>query len=61
MCLYAIPMSPYLIFLSAGFLFVRDSIKSVMQIGDIKSHLDKKRLQKDVKDICSRIAKPTDQ
>lgn len=51
--------SLYVLF-SAGFLLVRDAIESLRQIGDTRSLLDKKRLQKDVRDICSKMAKPTD-
>lgn len=44
----------------AGFLSVRDAIESLRQIGDIKSHLDKKKLQKDIRDTCSKAAEPSD-
>lgn len=39
-----------------GFLSVRDAIESLRQISDIKSRLDKQRLQKDIRDICSKVA-----
>ncbi|XP_070821077.1 protein FAM81B [Chaetodon trifascialis] len=39
-----------------GFLSVHDAIESLRQIGDIKSHLDKKKLQRDIKDICGKVA-----
>lgn len=44
----------------AGFLSVCDAIESLRQIGDTRSLLDKKKLQRDVKDICSKAVKPTD-
>ncbi|XP_030273075.1 protein FAM81B isoform X2 [Sparus aurata] len=43
-----------------GFLSVHDAIESLRQIGDIKSHLDKKRLQKDIRDICGKVAELND-
>nr|XP_046243030.1 protein FAM81B [Scatophagus argus] len=43
-----------------GFLSVRDAIESLRQIGDIKSHLDRKQFQKDIRDICSKEAELND-
>ncbi|XP_073321582.1 protein FAM81B [Pagrus major] len=43
-----------------GFLSVHDAMESLRQIGDIKSHLDKKRLQKDIRDICGKVAELND-
>ncbi|KAM8759922.1 protein FAM81B isoform 1-T1 [Acanthopagrus schlegelii] len=43
-----------------GFLSVHDAIESLRQIGDIKSHLDKKRLEKDIRDICGKVAELND-
>ncbi|CAK6950135.1 protein FAM81B [Scomber scombrus] len=39
-----------------GFLSVHDAIESLRQIGDIKSCLDKEKLQKDIRLICSKVA-----
>lgn len=43
-----------------GFLSVRDAIESLRQIGDIKSRLDKEKLQKDIRHICSKVAELND-
>ncbi|XP_036953091.1 protein FAM81B isoform X1 [Acanthopagrus latus] len=43
-----------------GFLSVHDAIESLRQIGDIKSHLDKKRLEKDIRDISGKVAELND-
>ncbi|XP_029294773.1 protein FAM81B [Cottoperca gobio] len=43
-----------------GFLSVHDAIESLRQIGDIKSRLDKKKLQKDIKHVCSKVAELND-
>ncbi|XP_041793940.1 protein FAM81B [Chelmon rostratus] len=43
-----------------GFLSVHDAIESLRQIGDIKSHLEKKKLQKDIRDICGKMAELND-
>ncbi|XP_054467714.1 protein FAM81B [Anoplopoma fimbria] len=39
-----------------GFLSVHDAIASLRQIGDIKSRLDKEKLQKDIRHVCSKMA-----
>ncbi|XP_070689537.1 protein FAM81B [Pempheris klunzingeri] len=39
-----------------GFLSVHDAIESLRKIGDIKSRLDKEKLQKDIGHICSKVA-----
>ncbi|XP_038559570.1 protein FAM81B [Micropterus salmoides] len=39
-----------------GFLSVHDAIESLRQICDIKSRLDKEKLQKDIRHICSKVA-----
>lgn len=46
--------------LSTGFLSVHDAIQSLRQIGDIKSHLDKEKLQKDIRHICCKVADSSD-
>ncbi|XP_030594185.1 protein FAM81B [Archocentrus centrarchus] len=38
-----------------GFLSVHDAIESLRQICDIKSRLDKEKLQKDIRHICSKV------
>ncbi|XP_068422652.1 protein FAM81B [Clinocottus analis] len=38
-----------------GFLAVHDAIDSLRQIGDIKSRLTKEKLQKDIRDVCSKL------
>ncbi|XP_078105758.1 protein FAM81B [Sander vitreus] len=43
-----------------GFLSVHDAIESLRQIGDIKSRLDKKKLQKDIRHIGSKLAELND-
>ncbi|KAG8012125.1 Protein FAM81B [Nibea albiflora] len=43
-----------------GFLSVHDAIESLRQIADIKSHLDKKKLQKDIRHICSKVEELND-
>ncbi|XP_026176878.1 protein FAM81B [Mastacembelus armatus] len=43
-----------------GFQSVHDAIESLRQIGDIKSRLDKEKLQKDIKHICSKVAELSD-
>ncbi|XP_035854973.1 protein FAM81B [Sander lucioperca] len=43
-----------------GFLSVHDAIESLRQIGDIKSRLDKKKLQKDIRHIGSKVAELND-
>ncbi|KAM9360646.1 protein FAM81B [Symphorus nematophorus] len=43
-----------------GFLSVHDAIESLRQISDIKSHLDKQKLQRDIRHICSKVAEPND-
>ncbi|KAI3372464.1 hypothetical protein L3Q82_022953 [Scortum barcoo] len=43
-----------------GFLSVHDAIESLRQIGDIKSRLDKEKLQKDIRHICSKVAELSD-
>ncbi|XP_024909213.1 protein FAM81B [Cynoglossus semilaevis] len=43
-----------------GFLSVHDAIQSLRQIGDIKSHLDKEKLQKDIRHICCKVADSSD-
>lgn len=43
-----------------GFLSVHDAIESLRQIGDIKSRLDKEKLQKDIGHICSKVAELND-
>ncbi|XP_056276019.1 protein FAM81A [Pseudoliparis swirei] len=40
-----------------GFLAVHAAIKSLRQIGDIKSRLDKEKLQKDISDVCGKLAR----
>ncbi|XP_029999292.1 protein FAM81B [Sphaeramia orbicularis] len=39
-----------------GFASVRDAIESLKQIGDIKSRLEEEKIQKDIRDICSKVA-----
>ncbi|KAM7416513.1 hypothetical protein PAMA_018528 [Pampus argenteus] len=43
-----------------GFLSVHDAIESLRQIGDIKSCLDKEKLQKDIRHIGSKLAELND-
>ncbi|KAK2837417.1 hypothetical protein Q5P01_014629 [Channa striata] len=43
-----------------GFLSVHDAIESLRQIGDIKSRLDKEKLQEDIRHICSKVEKLND-
>ncbi|XP_071338741.1 protein FAM81B isoform X2 [Trachinotus anak] len=43
-----------------GFLSVHDAIASLRQIGDIKSRLEKEKLQKDIRHICSKVAELND-
>ncbi|KAL7390934.1 hypothetical protein ABVT39_001545 [Epinephelus coioides] len=43
-----------------GFLSVHDAIESLRQIGDIKSRLDKEKLHKDIRQICSKEAELND-
>ncbi|XP_035514945.1 protein FAM81B [Morone saxatilis] len=43
-----------------GFLSVHDAIESLRQISDIKSRLDKEKLQKDIRHICSKVAELND-
>ncbi|KAM7391816.1 hypothetical protein PAMP_022473 [Pampus punctatissimus] len=43
-----------------GFLSVHDAIGSLRQISDIKSCLDKEKLQKDIRHICSKLAELND-
>ncbi|XP_026199698.1 protein FAM81B [Anabas testudineus] len=43
-----------------GFLSVHDAIESLRQIGDIQSRLDKEKLQKDIRHICSKVAELSD-
>ncbi|XP_044051201.1 protein FAM81B isoform X2 [Siniperca chuatsi] len=43
-----------------GFLSVHDAIESLRQIGNIKSRLDKEKLQKDIRHICSKVAELND-
>ncbi|TMS03615.1 Protein FAM81B, partial [Larimichthys crocea] len=43
-----------------GFLSVHDAIESLRQIADIKSHLDKKKLQRDISHICSKVEELND-
>ncbi|KAF7670347.1 hypothetical protein LDENG_00010160 [Lucifuga dentata] len=44
-----------------GFKSVHDAIESVKQIGDIKSRLDKEKLQKDIKHIRSKVQQLSDE
>ncbi|XP_051279736.1 protein FAM81B [Dicentrarchus labrax] len=43
-----------------GFLSVHDAIESLRQISDIKSRLDKEKLQKDIRHICSKVTELND-
>ncbi|XP_042344597.1 protein FAM81B [Plectropomus leopardus] len=43
-----------------GFLSVHDAIESLRHIGDIKSRLDKEKLQKDIRHICSKVEELND-
>ncbi|KAL3063064.1 hypothetical protein OYC64_002781 [Pagothenia borchgrevinki] len=43
-----------------GFLSVHDAIESLRQIGDIKSRLNKEKLQKDIRHVCSKVAELND-
>jgi len=46
-----------LLLFGTGFLAVHAAIKSLRQIGDIKSRLDKEKLQKDISDVCGKLAR----
>ncbi|XP_047446796.1 protein FAM81B [Mugil cephalus] len=43
-----------------GFLSVHDAIESLRQICDIKSRLDKEKLEKDIRHICNKVTELSD-
>ncbi|KAG7489433.1 hypothetical protein JOB18_012127 [Solea senegalensis] len=43
-----------------GFQSVYDAIESLRQISDVKSRLDKEKLQNEIRHICSKVADISD-